>query len=361
MRTIPVSIPGAPYEVLVASGLLDRVGSGIAALVRGRTAFVVTDETVAGLYLKRLAASLDHAGFTVCTHAVPPGESSKSQPFLFDLYERFLAAGVTRSDVIVALGGGVPGDLGGFAAATWMRGIPFVQVPTTLLAMVDSSVGGKTGIDLPGGKNLVGAFHQPLVVLTDPDTLGTLSARTFADGMAEVVKHGAILDAELFGWCAAGGPAAGETDLDMGWAVARNIEIKAGVVARDTRESGERMLLNFGHTVGHAIERVTGYQSYTHGEAVAIGMAVACRLGVRLGVTPEPVASLLPPVLARLGLPFAAPELAAAEVAAAVVSDKKNRSGMIHLVLLQEIGRAIIVPIEEDRVVQLVSEVWQDV
>ncbi len=360
MRTIPVSIPGAPYEVLVAPGLLDQAGSRLAALVRGRTAFVVTDTTVAGLYLSRFTASLEHAGFAVRSHAVPPGESSKSQSVLFGLYERFLEAGITRSDVVVALGGGVPGDLAGFAAATWMRGVPFVQVPTTLLAMVDSSVGGKTGIDLPGGKNLVGAFHQPLVVLTDPDTLGTLSARTFADGMAEVLKHGAILDAELFGWCAAGGPSGGDATRDMGWAVARNVEIKAGVVARDTRESGERMMLNFGHTVGHAIERVTGYQSYTHGEAVAIGMVAACRLGVRLGVTPTATAALLPPVLARLGLPFAAPELAAADVAAAVVSDKKNRSGQIHLVLLTEIGRATLVPLAEDRVVQLVREVWQD-
>ncbi|NLN44936.1 MAG: 3-dehydroquinate synthase [Clostridiaceae bacterium] len=361
MRTIPVPIPGAPYEVLVSPGLLDEVGSRLATLVQGRTAFVVTDKTVAALYLNRLTHSLENAGFRVCSHAVPPGEPSKSQAELFGLYERFLEAGVTRSDVVVALGGGVPGDLGGFAAATWMRGVPFVQVPTTLLAMVDSSVGGKTGIDLPGGKNLVGAFHQPLVVLTDPDTLKTLPDRVFADGMAEVVKHGAILDAELFGWCAAGGPAAGESTRDMEWAVARNVGIKAGVVVRDTRESGERMLLNFGHTVGHAVERVTGYLRYTHGEAVAIGMAVACRMGVRLGVTSGAVASLLPPLLAGLGLPFAAPELDANEVAAAVVSDKKNRSGKIHVILLQEIGRATIVPLDEAQAVHMVSEVWQDV
>ncbi len=358
MSTIPVNIPGAAYSVRVERGILDRAGTEIAGLVRGRAAFVVTDTRVAPLYLGRMAESLRAAGFTVHSHAVPAGEASKSQSELSGLYERLLDAGITRTDVVVCLGGGVPGDLGGFAAATWMRGVPVVQVPTTLLAQVDSSLGGKTGIDLARGKNLVGAFHQPVVVLTDPDVLSTLPPRVLADGMAEVIKHGAILDPELFDWCVGGGAAGNDPDRDMAWAVARNVAIKAGVVSRDTRESGERMLLNFGHTIGHAVEKATGYAVYTHGESVAIGMAAAGRLGVRLGVTPPELARALPPALASLGLPAHAPELPGDRVAEAILADKKNRSGTLHFILLEAIGRARIVPVAAEEAVRLVEEVW---
>ncbi len=358
MPVIAVPVPGAAYEVHVERGLLARAGEKIAGHVRGRTACVVTDTNVAALYLGPVVSSLESAGFAVATHRLPPGEGSKSQHHLFALYERFLAAGITRADVVVALGGGVPGDLTGFAAATWMRGVAWVQVPTTLLAMVDAAVGGKTAIDLPQGKNLIGAFHQPALVLADPDTLSTLPPRVQADGMAEVVKHGAIADAELFAWCAAGGPRGQDTARDLAWAVARNIAIKAGVVTRDPREAGERMLLNFGHTVGHAIEKVTAYRTYTHGEAVAIGMIVAARAGVRLGVTPSDAAAALPPVLAQLGLPVHAPQLDGDAVATAILSDKKNLSGQIHWVLLQAIGRATVVPLSATESIRLVREAW---
>ncbi|MBP7401671.1 MAG: 3-dehydroquinate synthase [Clostridia bacterium] len=358
MSTIPVNIPGAAYPVRIERGILDRAGTEIAGRIQGRTAFVVTDTHVAPLYLERVEGSLRAAGFDVVSHAVPAGEASKSLQELSGLYERFLDAGITRTDVVVCLGGGVPGDLGGFAAATWMRGVPVVQIPTTLLAQVDSSLGGKTGIDLARGKNLVGAFHQPTVVLTDPDVLSTLPPRVLADGMAEVVKHGAILDPELFDWCVGGGPAGTDPDRDMAWAVARNVAIKAGVVSLDTRESNERMILNFGHTIGHAVEKVTRYSVYTHGESVAVGMAAAARLGVRLGITPATLSAALPPVLASLGLPAHAPELPGGQVAEAILSDKKNRSGTLHFILLEAIGRARIVPIPAEEAVRLVEEVW---
>jgi 3-dehydroquinate synthase len=288
-----------------------------------------------------------------------PVSRSIRTPFL---YSRFLEAGITRSDVVVALGGGVPGDLGGYAAATWMRGVPVVQMPTTLLAQVDSSIGGKTGIDLPQGKNLVGAFHQPAVVLTDPDVLATLPPRVMADGMAEVVKHGAILDADLYDWCLASGPFgadAADPTRDLAWAIGRNVAIKAGVVSRDTLESGERMLLNFGHTIGHAVEKITAYSVYTHGEAVAMGMAAACRMGVLLGITPIDVAEGLPRVLQKLGLPVHDRELPAAAVSGAILADKKMRSGTLHFILLEAIGRARVVPIAACEAVRLVEEVWR--
>ncbi len=357
MPVIAVPIEGAAYEVQVARGVLAHAGEQIARRVRGRVACVVTDRHVAALYLAPVVTSLEAAGFTVATHILPPGEGSKSQPHLFALYEQFLAAGLTRADVVVALGGGVPGDLAGFAAATWMRGIAWVHIPTTLLAMVDAAVGGKTAIDLPGGKNLIGAFHQPTVVLADPDTLASLPPRIFAEGMAEVVKHGAIADAELFAWCADDPPRAGH-GRDLTWAVARNVAIKAGVVVRDPHEAGERMLLNFGHTVGHAIEKVTAYRTFTHGEAVAIGMVIASRIGVRLGRTPPAVAAALPPLLQQLRLPVHAPRVDGAAVAAAITADKKNLSGRIHWVFLPAIGQATVVPLDTAESIRLVREVW---
>lgn len=360
MIEIPVTTPAASYSVHVDRGLLDRAGGEIAARVRGRTAFIVTDSNVAALYLQRVEQSLRTAGFTVHSHAIPPGETSKCERELFGLFERFIDAGITRSDVVVALGGGVPGDLGGLAAAIWMRGVPVVQIPTTLLAQVDSSIGGKTGIDLARGKNLVGAFHQPIIVLTDPDALETLPPRVLADGMAEVVKHGAILDPELYAWCVDRGLGVTDPGHDMAWAVGRNVAIKAGVVSRDTHESGERMLLNFGHTIGHAVERITGFSVYTHGEAVAMGMAAACRLGVLMGITPAGIASGLPQVLQSIGLPVHDRELSAGAVANAILSDKKNRSGTLHFILLEDIGRARILPIAADEAVRLVEEAWQD-
>jgi len=288
---------------------------------------------------------------------VPAGEASKDGARLFDLYAAALAAGLDRRGLVVALGGGVVGDLAGFAAATFLRGVRCVQAPTSLLAMVDSSVGGKTGINLPEGKNLVGAFHQPALVLADTDALRTLPRREFVSGLAEVVKYGAIRDAAFLDAIAADAPAllAGDAAA-VARAVRRSCEIKAGVVAGDEREeSGLRAVLNFGHTLGHAVESVAGYGTWLHGEAVAIGMAYAARLSVRLaGLGPE-AAARLEGLLAALGLPGSAPGLSWAALRRAMGVDKKSAGRVPRFVLLEALGRARAgVEVPE----ALLEEVW---
>lgn len=339
---------GGEYPVRIGKGLLDGLGETAASVARGRLAFVVTDGTVGALYLARATASLSAAGFRTASCAVPAGEASKSQERLTELYGRFHEAGLTRSDLVVALGGGVVGDLAGFAAATWMRGVPVLQVPTTLLAQVDSSIGGKTGIDLPFGKNLVGAFHQPSAVVMDTALLGTLPRARMAEGMAEVVKYGCIADEDLF--------QAVETGfLDLDWLVERCVLIKTGVVSRDEKDTGERMMLNFGHTVGHAVEKVSGF-ALSHGESVAVGMAAAVRIGERLGVTPHGTAERIESVLVHQGLPVRA-ALDSDAVAEAMATDKKRLSGRVHFVFLEKIGEAALHPLPLSELVALLKEV----
>ncbi len=339
---------GGEYPVRIGQGLLARLGETASALAKGRTAFVATDSNVGPLYLSRATASLSAAGFRTPSLAVPAGEASKTPARLLELYEAFAAAGLTRSDLVVALGGGVVGDLAGFAAATWMRGVPVLQVPTTLLAQVDSSIGGKTGIDLPAGKNLVGAFHQPAAVVSDTSLLGTLPRTRMAEGMSEVVKYGCIADEELF--------AAVESGFcDLDWLVERCVRIKTGVVSRDEKDTGERMILNFGHTLGHALERASAF-ALSHGEAVAAGMHAAALVGERLGVTPAGTAERLAAVLVRQGLPTRA-ALDPETVVAGLASDKKRLSGKVHFVFLERIGEAAVHPIPLDDLVRLFREV----
>ena len=339
---------GGEYPVRIGKGLLDHVGETAASVVAGRVAFVATDGTVGALYLARAKASLEAAGFRTATCVVPPGEASKSPERLAEMYWSLHEAGISRSDLLVALGGGVVGDLAGYAAATWMRGIPVLQVPTTLLAQVDSSIGGKTGIDLPFGKNLVGAFHQPVAVVMDTSLLSTLPRAQMAEGMAEVVKYGCIADEDLFSAIESG-------FLDLDWLVERCVRIKTGVVSRDEKDTGERMLLNFGHTVGHALEKVSGY-GIPHGEAVAVGMAAAVRIGERLGVTPHGTSDRVEAVLERQGLPIRA-ALDPSAVADALGSDKKKLSGRIHFVFLERIGEAALHPMLVKELATLLKEV----
>lgn len=313
------------YEVKIGRGLLAEVG-GEAAKITGGQVIVVTDETVAPLYLQQAVSALRQADLTVSSASVPAGETSKSPEYYVNLLNIFAAKRLTRSDAVIALGGGVVGDLTGFAAATYLRGVPVLQIPTTLLAMVDSSVGGKTAIDLPAGKNLVGAFHQPSAVLCDPDVLSTLPADVFRDGCAEVVKTAVLFDRALFDHLHAHG-----ADFDREMVISRCVAHKRDVVCRDEFDTGERQLLNLGHTVGHAIEKCSNF-TVSHGKAVAIGTAVMAR--AFCAEADEIVA-----LLRAFGLPTDtafSPE----ELAAAALSDKKRSGGEITLVVPERIGRA---------------------
>ena len=340
MKTLTVALPGRSYDILIERGLLTQAGAHCRkALPRAERLFVVTDSNVGPLYLERVLAGLEGAGFRVTAHTVPAGESAKCAGQLSELWEAMMAAGLTRTDAVVALGGGVVGDLAGFAAATVLRGVDFVQMPTTLLAQVDSSVGGKVAIDLHHGKNLAGAFWQPRLVLMDPDALDTLDDQTFADGMAEVVKYGCIKDAAFFEFLEAR-PSRGELMAEIEHILYTCCDIKRGVVERDERDTGERMLLNFGHTLGHAYELAGHYETWTHGQAVAAGMCAAARLGVRLGVTPAEAPARLERVLAALDLPTRI-SCTAEEYAAAIGLDKKGAGADITLILLRALGQAV--------------------
>lgn len=337
--------------ILVGNGLLARAGGIAARAVRGRRALVVTDTNVGPLHLAPLVASLGAAGFETASFAFPAGEASKNLATLEAIWGALHRAGITRADLVVALGGGVAGDLAGFAAATWLRGVAVVQVPTSLLAFVDSSIGGKTAIDLPFGKNLAGAFHQPAAVIGDPLLLRTLPPREFAQGMAEAAKTACILDAGLLALLRerAGAPF---SDADTERVVAACAAAKADVVNRDEREGGLRMILNFGHTVGHAVEKVLGYGAVPHGEAVAVGMVAAAKLGERLGRTPAGTSAALADLLARLSLPTRVADLPGGAACApdalfdAMLSDKKRIGARIHFVLLEAWGRAAVLPMD---------------
>ena len=340
MKTLTVALPGRSYDILIERGLLAQAGEHCRrVLPRASRLFVVTDSNVGPLYLDRVRAGLEGAGFRVTAHTVPAGEGAKCAARLSELWEAMMAAGLTRTDAVVALGGGVVGDLAGFAAATVLRGVDFVQMPTTLLAQVDSSVGGKVAIDLHHGKNLAGAFWQPKLVLMDPDALDTLDDQTFAAGMAEVVKYGCIKDAAFFDFLEAR-PSRGELMAEIEHILYTCCDIKRGVVERDERDTGERMLLNFGHTLGHAYELAGHYETWSHGQAVAAGMCAAAKLGVKLGVTPPEIPARLEGVLSALGLPTAI-SCTAEDYAAAVGLDKKGAGDSISVILLDKLGHAV--------------------
>ena len=337
MTTIQVKASRS-YEVKIGRGLLASLGGEAADLVRGRTAAIVSDSNVTPLYLDRVKTSLEAAGFRTCEFVFPAGESSKNGGTYLNLLEFLAEHQVTRSDTLVALGGGVVGDLTGFAAATFLRGIDFIQLPTTLLAAVDASVGGKTAIDLKNGKNLAGAFYQPRLVLCDLDTLDTLPDDIFADGCAEVIKYGMILDSELYHTLQT-------IPFDRDAVVARCVGIKRDVVQQDEYDNGLRGLLNFGHTFGHAIEKLSSF-AVSHGEAVAKGMVIAARMAPLCGLCD--VAEELSALLLRYGFDISCC-YSAEEIYNALLSDKKRRGGNITVVLPRTVGDCTLVqlPVEE--------------
>jgi 3-dehydroquinate synthase len=304
-------------------------------------AAIVTNEVVAPLYLERVARALAQAGVAATRIVVEDGERAKDWRTLERVFDALLAARCGRDTVIVALGGGVVGDLAGFAAAVYQRGVPFIQVPTTLLAQVDSSVGGKTAINHPRGKNMVGAFHQPLAVISDTSTLGTLPERELRAGLAEVIKHGLILDRAFTDWLDANLPALlAREPQALAHAVRRSCELKARVVVADERETGLRAILNFGHTFGHAFEAGLGYGEWLHGEAVAAGMVMAAELSVRAGLLARPDATRVRALLTRAGLPVTGPALSGKRILELMQVDKKAVAGRIRFVLLSAIGAA---------------------
>lgn len=339
MPTIHVSLGSRAYPIHIQSGLIDRVGDHARQVLGDCTLAIITDDHVAPLYLARVEASLDAAGLRHHSIVLPHGEPTKCLAQLSHLYDFLCESHITRKDAIIALGGGVIGDLAGLAAATFLRGIRFIQVPTTLLAQVDSSVGGKVAVDLPQGKNLVGAFYQPAAVLCDPLTLNTLTDDYWRDGLGEVVKYGCINDVELFALleaCAPGGRAALMDRIDT--ILQHCIQAKADVVAQDEHDTGLRMTLNFGHTIGHAVETCQHYDGLRHGEAVALGMSVMTRLTEARGMTAPGTAQRLDALLSALEMPMALPAIPEEDLIAAMGMDKKSAGKALRVIVLDEIG-----------------------
>ena len=339
MKTLAVNT-SRPYEIKIGRGSLDQAGVLCRqAIPNARKLTIVTDSRVLPLYLARAADSLEQMGFQIQCLTVPAGEASKSAEQLVILWEKMMAFGMTRTDAVVALGGGVVGDLAGFAAATLLRGVDYVQIPTTLLSQVDSSVGGKVAIDLRAGKNLAGAFWQPSLVIIDPGCLDTLPDRTFSDGMAEVIKYGCILDRKLFELLNRCGSRVRvmERIVDV---VYTCCDLKRRVVVEDERDTGLRQLLNFGHTVGHAFELAGHYETWTHGQGVAAGMNWAAQLGVELGVTPPETVECIQELLKKFDLPLDIP-CPWETMTEAVGLDKKNAGDHISLIVLEKLGQAV--------------------
>jgi 3-dehydroquinate synthase len=342
MQTLNVALGDRAYPIHIGRGLLARAELILPHLKTKRVA-IVTNDVVGPLYLDRLRATLEAAGVRVSAVVLPDGEANKDWPTLNRIFDMLLEERCERSTTLVALGGGVVGDMGGFAAACYQRGMPFIQIPTTLLAQVDSSVGGKTAINHPLGKNMIGAFYQPRLVLADIDTLSTLPDRELAAGLAEVIKYGLIRDLSFLDWLEANLDALVARDpAALAYAIERSCRNKAEVVAADETEQGERALLNLGHTFGHAIETGLGYGEWLHGEAVAAGTMMAAELSRRLGWLQDEDIERIAVLFARAHLPVWGPKLGALRYLELMAHDKKVEAGKLRLVLLREVGRAVI-------------------
>jgi 3-dehydroquinate synthase len=343
VATVPVRITGSqPYDIAISPGLIARAGERLRALTNSTKAAIITDSNVGPLHLAALRSSLQSAGFGVVTATLPAGEDHKTLSHLLPVYDALLTARLERSTPLLALGGGLVGDMAGFAAATILRGIPFVQVPTSLLAMVDASVGGKTGVNHPVGKNLIGAFHQPIAVLIDPAVLKTLPKRELVGGLAECIKHDIIRDAEGFAGLETDIRRALDLDVDyLAELIAHNVAIKARVIEADPFEKDERAHLNFGHTLGHAIETVSHY-SYSHGECVALGMAAAAHAAVSLGMLDDGSRRRILALIEKAGLPVRGLRLDVDQTVAAMLFDKKVRGGKVRFILPDRIGHVVI-------------------
>lgn len=346
MPNITVNLPQDSYKIVIAPGSLSQLGSQMQQLNLGKKVLVISNPEIFGHYGETCLKSLEAAGFDTCTHLIPAGEEYKHLQSIQQVYDTALENHLERSSTFVALGGGVIGDMTGFSAATWLRGVNFVQVPTSLLAIVDASVGGKTGVNHPQGKNLIGAFYQPKLVAIDPTLLKTLPPREFRAGMAEVIKYGVIWDEDLF------------TKLEhhqhldtidnvgdelLETIITRSCQAKAEVVGQDEKESGIRAILNYGHTIGHAVESLTNYKQFVHGEAVAIGMVAAGKIAVEMGLWTPQEAKRQDALITKAGLPTDIPnQIAIEDILETIKSDKKVKAGKVRFILPTTIGKVII-------------------
>ncbi len=352
---IRVDLGPRAYDIVVERGALATLGSRVRALGVGSRAALVTASPIGAVYGKTAVGSLEAAGFSVITVEVPDGETAKTLAVAGRCWDALLDAGLDRTSVVIALGGGAVGDLAGFVSATYMRGTHFVQVPTTVLAQVDASIGGKTAVNHRRAKNMIGAFHQPRLVLVDPETVTTLPEREFRSGLAEIVKHGVVLDAAYFEDVEGSAPEIAARDgATLERIIAGSCRLKGAVVQRDEREAELRHVLNYGHTIGHALEAATGYERWAHGEAVALGIVAEARLAERLGLATRATAERQERLLAAVGLPTRAGDIDADAVLAAMSRDKKGRDGRVPFVLAPAIGSFRLVydvPAAEVRVV----------
>ncbi len=354
MKKLTLSAAACDSEIYIGRGIIENAAVICARRFKGRRAHIVTDSNVSPLLLPRVSSLFADSGFTVTSTVIEAGEASKSLAVVGSLYDDLVNASITRADLVVALGGGVIGDTAGFAASTFLRGINLCQIPTTLLAQVDSSVGGKCGTNLPSGKNLVGSFYQPHVVVIDPDALKTLPESQFCDGMAEVIKYGFIADKAILLKLASE-----MSDDDLTEVILRCVEIKRDIVMQDERDLSVRMLLNFGHTIGHALEALGYYQTLTHGQAVALGMKAAIKIGISLHVTEEESLKLLTFLLDRYGLLRKFP-YPAEFIADALSLDKKIFSSTISFILIKTPGEAVIHHLSLTSLKQLLPEIFKE-
>jgi len=344
MKRLTVDLGPRSYDILIGVAILDEIGAILGKIGSGMRAIIVTNPEIDKLYGDRTRSSIEQAGFQVDTIQIPEGEEHKSLASAEKAYNYLMEFNCDRNTILVALGGGVIGDLTGFIAATFMRGIPFVQIPTTLLSQVDSSVGGKTAVNHPRGKNIIGAFYQPKVVLIDLETLSTLSSDEFRAGLAEVVKYGVIADPELFDYLNQNSERILKLDSEcLSRIIETSCAIKAKVVESDERESRRRMILNFGHTFGHAVEALTGYVQYKHGEAVAIGMVFASRLSNEMDKCSTLVGERVEELLVKLNLPVKSPNLNSNEIIESMYHDKKTTAKKIKFILAKKIGEVEII------------------
>ncbi|WP_066381770.1 MULTISPECIES: 3-dehydroquinate synthase [unclassified Anabaena] len=358
---INVNLPQQSYEIAIAPGSLEQLGQRMADLKLGKKVLLVSNPTIFKHYGEKTINSLESAGFTVASYCLPAGERYKTLNSIQKLYDVALENRLERSSTMVALGGGVIGDMTGFAAATWLRGINVVQVPTTLLAMVDSAIGGKTGVNHPQGKNLIGAFHQPRLVLVDPEVLKTLPMREFRAGMAEVIKYGVIWDAELFAQMEASKHLNQLRYIKpelINTILTRSCQAKADVVSKDEKEGGLRAILNYGHTIGHAVESLTGYRLVNHGEAVAIGMVAAGQIAVELGMWQQQDTERQNALIQKAGLPTKLPEgLDIEGIIDALQLDKKVKNGKVRFILPTQMG---VVTITDEVPADIIRQVLQN-
>ena len=353
--TVHIDLGDRSYPILIGSGLLAQADT-FAHCPKASQALIVSNDTVAPLYARQLQAALAPHYPKVELVVLPDGEAHKNWTTLQGIFDALMHNGADRKTVLFALGGGVVGDMTGFAAASFMRGVPFVQVPTTLLSQVDSSVGGKTGINHPLGKNMIGAFYQPQAVIADTATLHTLPPRELAAGIAEVIKHGAIIDAPFFDWIETNmARLVSKDDAALAYAIQRSCEIKAEVVRQDEREGGLRAILNFGHTFGHAIENGLGYGQWLHGEAVGCGMVMAADLSQRLGYIDAATCERIRAVTAAAGLPTVAPDLGTERWLDLMEVDKKNEGGAIKFILIKPLGSPLITNAPQELLLQTLA------